>query len=144
MPEPETSQSIPADFPTVPGSAEVERLVKQLTHQDLEQITVGLFADPLRELRSGSAQRAADLIAGWYQTAQAMAGKEPQPGTPEFEYYWTRSEIGWLQDLLNSLPPQMNVERMGLEARLQKAQARLEKLPKPSRPDFPEEPPAIG
>ncbi len=73
-----------------------------------------------------------------------MAGKEPQHGTPEFEYYWTRSEIGWLQDLLNSLPPQMNIERMVLEARLQKAQARLEKLPKPPQPDFPEDTPSIG
>lgn len=144
MPEPETSQPIPADFPNVPSSAEVERLVKQLTRQDLEQITVGLIADPLKELRSGSLQRAADLIAGWYQTAQAMAGKEPRPGTPEFEYYWTQSEINWLQDLLNNLPPQMDIERIGLEARLQKAQGRLEKLPKRSRPDFPEEPQATG
>ncbi len=50
------------------------------------------------------------------------------------EYTFTASEIAQLEDLLDKLPDDMVIERMGLEARLEKAKSRIADVPRPQAP----------
>ena len=50
------------------------------------------------------------------------------------EYAYGMSEITQLEDLISRLPPDMEVERMGLEYRLARARERMKDIPIPDKP----------
>ena len=52
------------------------------------------------------------------------------------EYVFTSSEIAQLEDLLDRLPQDMDVERIGLESQLKKARTRIDGVEPPAQPKW--------
>lgn len=117
----------------LPGSAEALALLQRLPRTELEQLAHGLIDHVGISLRHRDLLEAVETVNGWYSTAKSMADRVPAV-TLYNNYLFDLSDIAEMKKLLesNGLSP---VERLGIETRLQRVQARVDALdPKPAMP----------
>lgn len=137
--QPEPDEIPGANLLTLPEEYVAREVFSCLTREDLEQVAVWLLCQPQAALDAELALKAKEDLWGGWQTAQMMAAKYPdyQEGI-YIPCYWLQDHISHLEEQDQRIPRHWSEAHQELESQIQAAKARLNTLPAPPRPDFPE------